>query len=205
MKWKDDIWVHTWEGGNLQQKQVVTQCHFCSEFSVDDNQQVNIEYTLIYTCLAMYSSASSTSYFTVLHLAAVISTRVAAWSAFIPCFTRCSCQWWYWHSHTSKNTKGGKDFYHITGLRTQFGMLCKSDLKKKINSIMQIYIKLKQICLTMSTILTHLEHINNSSIITNYIYIWHDTTSNVIFIKFIYFGKFLRLSCQNRPWSNSHR
>lgn len=47
------------------------------------------------TCLAMYSSASSISYFTVLHFAAVISTRAAAWSAFIPCFTKCSCQWWY--------------------------------------------------------------------------------------------------------------
>lgn len=43
-----------------------------------------------FTCLAMYSSASSTSYFTVLHFAAVISTRDDAWSAFIPCFTRCS-------------------------------------------------------------------------------------------------------------------
>lgn len=42
------------------------------------------------TCLAMYSSASSISYFTVLHFAAVISTRAATWSAFNPCFTKCS-------------------------------------------------------------------------------------------------------------------
>lgn len=47
--------------------------------------------TVNITCLAMYSSASSTSYFTVLHFVAVISTRDAAWSAFIPCFSKCSC------------------------------------------------------------------------------------------------------------------
>lgn len=92
------MWVYTWECGNLQQNKVVRRCQMISKLWTPPTQVTNVSVVTI-TCLAMYSSASSTSYFTVLHLAAVTSTREAAWSVFIPCFTKCSCEWWH-----TKNT-----------------------------------------------------------------------------------------------------